>query len=211
MNPLSEEDKARQIQRVKNLIKAEYPNAKVDNMVIRFSKKRPMDIVLLGPKGGETKIVLDNGSGLQKSFLNLPSVKKALGPPAKQIITQTSVDIIKRQKELEKERADSLTQQKNLRSKSEEILGITQRVEKEKAEIDQLKENQGPDYEKEIKRKEQLLKNLKKDLKTKQKEREELQKNQKIKKKRKRRSTNFNQAFLKKKEKEMRLKKIFTA
>ena len=102
VNPLSEEDKARQIQRVKNLIKARYPNAKVEDMVIRISKKRPMDIVLLGPKGGETKIVLDNGSGLHKSFLNLSSVKKALGPPAEQIITQTSVDIIKRQKELEK-------------------------------------------------------------------------------------------------------------
>ena len=63
--------------------------------------------------------------------------------------------------------------------------------------------NQGSDYEEEIKRKEQLIKNLKRDLKTKLKERE-LKKNQKIKKTHKRRSTNFNQVFLKKKEKEMR-------
>ena len=58
INPLSEEDKAIQIERVKKLIKAGYPNAKFDGMVLAFSKKRPMDIVLLGPKGGETKVVL---------------------------------------------------------------------------------------------------------------------------------------------------------
>ena len=76
VNPSSEEDKAKQIQKVKNLIKARYPNAKVDSLVIAFSKKKPMDIVLLGPKGDETKIVLDDGSGLQKNFLNMTFVKK---------------------------------------------------------------------------------------------------------------------------------------
>ena len=82
------------------------------------------------------------------------------------------------EKEREKERVDSQIQQQNLRGKNEDIQGLTQRLEKEQAKIDQLKENQGTEYEEEIKRKEQLLKNLKKDLKTKQKEREELQKNQ---------------------------------
>ena len=33
----------------------------------------------MGPKGGDTKIVLDDGSGFQKSFLNMTYVKKALG------------------------------------------------------------------------------------------------------------------------------------
>ena len=115
INPLSEEDRKIQIQRVKRLIKAEYPNAKVDSLVIAFSKKKPMDIVILGPKGGETKVVLNDGSGLQKSFLNLTFVKKALGPLSREIITQTDVHINQRQKELEKERADSLTQQQNLK------------------------------------------------------------------------------------------------
>ena len=36
INPLSEEDRAKQIERVKKLIKANYPNAKVDSMVITF-------------------------------------------------------------------------------------------------------------------------------------------------------------------------------
>ena len=39
INPLSEEEREMQIQRVKSLIKAEYPNAKVDSLVIAFSKK----------------------------------------------------------------------------------------------------------------------------------------------------------------------------
>ena len=202
INPLTEEDREKQIQRVKSLIKAEYPNAKVDSLVIAFSKKKPMDIVVLGPKGGETKIVLNDGSGLQKSFLNQTFVKKALGPPGRQIITQADVHIRERQKELEKERAEPLTQQQNLRNKNEEILGLHQRIEKEEAIVGQLKENQGPGYEEEMERKEQLLKNLKKDLKTKQEERKDLQKKQKIKQKikekNKRRSTNFNPAFLKK-------------
>ena len=126
INPLSEEDRAIQIERVKNLIKARYPNAKFDKMVISFSKKkqRPMDIVILGPKGGETKVVLDDGSGLQSKFLNLTFVKKALGPPSEQIISQTSADIIKRQRELKQERTDSQISQQNLISKNEEIQNL---------------------------------------------------------------------------------------
>ena len=185
INPLSDEDRAKQIEIVKRLIKSEYPNAKLDSLVIAFSKKNPMDIVVLGPKGGETKIVLNDGSGLQKSFLNQTFVKKALGPQARQIITQVDVHIQNRQKELAQKRADSPTQQQNLKNKDEEILGLAQRIEKEQAKRDQLKENQGPGYKEEMERKEQLLKNLKKDLKTKQEERKDLQKKakKKIKKK----------------------------
>ena len=182
-NPLSEEDRAEQIERVKKLIKAQYPNANLKSLVIRFSTKKPMDIVVVGPKGGETKIVLNDGSGLQKSFLNQTFVKRALGPPGREIINQADAHIIKRQKELQKERDDLLTRQQNLKSKDEEIQEMAQRIEKEEAKIDQLKENQEPGYEEEMKRKEQLSKNLKKDLKTKQKEREELQKKLKNQKK----------------------------
>ena len=117
-----------------------------------------MDIVLLGPKGCETKVVLDDGSGLQSKFLNLTFVKKALGPPAEQIISQTDADMRKRQRELEKERSDFQFSQQNLRSKNDEIQNLDERLNKEQAKIDQLKENQGPDYEEEIKRKEQLRK-----------------------------------------------------
>ena len=137
-----------------------------------------MDIVLLGPRGGETKIVLDDGSGLQKSFLNITYVKRALGRPVGEIITETSADIRKRQKELQKERVTFENKQKNLMSKNEEIQDLNQRLNKEKAKIEQLKENQGPQFDAEVKRKE-LIKNLEKDLKLKKNEREELQKESK--------------------------------
>jgi len=51
------------------LIKAWYPNANVDELVITFFNKNPMDIVVVGPKGGEYKIALDDRSGLRKDFL----------------------------------------------------------------------------------------------------------------------------------------------
>ena len=99
-NPLSREGKEEQIRRVKRLIKKRFPNANVDGLVISYSTKNPMDIVVLGPKGGETKIVLADGSDLQKSFLNKAFVKSKLGPPARDIIQKTSADIRKKQKEL---------------------------------------------------------------------------------------------------------------
>ena len=40
-NPLSEEDKQEQIRLVKKLIKENFPNAKVDELVIGYSKKKP--------------------------------------------------------------------------------------------------------------------------------------------------------------------------
>ena len=80
------------------MIKARYPNANVDGLVIKYSSKKPMDIVVLGPRGGETKIVLNDGTALHKDFIDKTFIKKQLGPPAKDLIQKTSDDIIKRQK-----------------------------------------------------------------------------------------------------------------
>jgi len=77
-----------EIQIVKNLIKKRFPNAKVDKLVIRFSKN---NIVVVGPRGGETKIALDDGKGFRKEFLNRTFVKNALGAPAEQIIHEDRV------------------------------------------------------------------------------------------------------------------------
>ena len=101
-NPLSREDKEEQIRRVKRLIKKRFPSANVDGLVISYSTKNPMDIVVLGPQGGETKIVLADGSDLQKSFLNKAFVKSKLGPPARDIIQKTSADIKKTKKKIER-------------------------------------------------------------------------------------------------------------
>ena len=84
-NPLNSEEKQKEIQRVRDFIKTRYPNANFSKLVIRFSSKKPMDIVVLGKKGGETKIIKDNGSDFQKSFLNLAYVKSALSESFQEI------------------------------------------------------------------------------------------------------------------------------
>ena len=62
---LSEEDKQKEIIRVKQLIKKLYPHVKVDNMDIRFSKKKLNQIVFVGNRGGEYEVALKDGKGLQ--------------------------------------------------------------------------------------------------------------------------------------------------
>ena len=57
-----------------------------------------MDIVVLGKKGGETKIIKDNGSDFQKSFLNLTYVKNALGKSFEQIQKKANQEIVKDRK-----------------------------------------------------------------------------------------------------------------
>ena len=59
-----------------------------------------MDIVLLGPKGGETKIIKDNGSDFQQSFLNLTYVKRALGKSFEEIKEESDRQLIKEKTEL---------------------------------------------------------------------------------------------------------------
>ena len=99
-NPMSIEERGREIGRVREFIKKRYPNADFKNLVIGFSVKKPMDIVLLGPRGGETKIIKDNGSDFQKSFLNLTFAKRALGKSFQEIQEESNQQIIKEKKEL---------------------------------------------------------------------------------------------------------------
>ena len=172
-NPLSQEDKEEQIRRVKTLIKQRFPNAKVDGLVIDYSKKNPMDIVVYGPRGGETKIVLDDGSDLQKSFLKATFVKRILGPPAEDIKQKSSAHIVKKQEERKKLNGSQPSEQ--ILRNDKETRTLNERMNREQAIIAQLKDD--PESDKaEIKKKEQLVENLKEELKTKQKERVDLKK-----------------------------------
>jgi len=51
-----------------------------------------MDVVV-GPKGGETKIALDDGKGLRADFLNKTFVKNSLGARAEEIIVEDQASI----------------------------------------------------------------------------------------------------------------------
>ena len=59
-----------------------------------------MDIVVLSKKGSETKIIKDNGSDFQKSFLNLTYVKNALGESFEQIQQKANKEIVENRKKL---------------------------------------------------------------------------------------------------------------
>ena len=171
---LSDADKQKEIRKVKEFIKIRYPNAKLDNLIIRFSTRNLNQIVVVGPKGGETKILLDDGSGLLKTFLDRTFVKKVLGDPAETVIKNTSADIRKRQKELESERKKEEQAEKRLREQTQKIRDLNARLDKERAKISQMKDL--PEYDEEIKRKKQMTKNLENDLKIATQERKELEK-----------------------------------
>ena len=98
--PLSLAEKQIEIERVRDFIKKRFPNADLSKLVISFSSssKKPMDIVIMGPKGGETKIIKDNGSDFQKSFLNLTYVKRALGESFEQIQQKANRELIEERK-----------------------------------------------------------------------------------------------------------------
>ena len=78
-NILSLEDQEKEKQRTKDFVKKRYPNADFSELgPIRFSTKKLMDIVVLGPNGGETKILLDYGCGFHSDFLTKLLLKKLL-------------------------------------------------------------------------------------------------------------------------------------
>jgi len=138
-----------EIGNVKKYIKSLYPNAKIDELNFKFSKNRKF-IAVIGPKKGETKVVLENGKDLQQDFLNKAFVKKALGKPGLQVISETSDLIRKKQKELQESRNKIGDAQEKLREQNELVMTLNERLNREKANIDQLKDL--PEYVEEIKR-----------------------------------------------------------
>ena len=214
-NPLSEEDRAEQIERVKGFIKAQYPNANFDHLPIGFSTKNPMDIVALGPKGGETKIVLNDGSGLQKSFLNLTYVKRALGQQAEQIIEEdrnTAAQQRQRLEEAEKQLREAEKISSERKQEEEEIKVLKEKEEAVQAKIDAIQEVEGSNLESEseLRRLKQLKKNYQTDIKNKEKklaDREKKAKNEqkKIKEKVDQERKKFNKIEKRKKITEERL------
>ena len=97
-NPMTAEEKGREINKVYHFIKKRYPNAEIRKLPLGFSHKKPMDIVVLGPKGGETKVIKDNGGDFQKSFLNLGFVKDALHESFQEIQEKTKKQLIREKK-----------------------------------------------------------------------------------------------------------------
>ena len=121
-----------------------------------------MDIVVIGSKGGETKIVLDDGSGLQSRFLNMIWVQKVLGNRAEQIIAEdrnTAQEQRQRLAEAEKQlrEAEKLGAESKKRSTRD-----TRSGKRSQASIDAIQEQQGSNLqsEAELRRWKQLKKKI---------------------------------------------------
>ena len=159
-----------------SFIKRRYPQFNEKDLVIGFSRKNPLALVVKGLKGGETPIFLKDGSHFQRYFLNLTYVKNALGRPAESIIKQTSDDIRKQQKKVNEMRQEQKRYHERKEEKEKEVLDLQMRLRSEVEKQQQLQDDPAAD-KKVLKQKETLVKNLEKDLKTKQKENAQLKKN----------------------------------
>lgn len=113
--------------------------------------------MVVGLKGGDTKIALDDGSSLQQDFLNKTCIKKVLGNSAETIICKNSADIQKWQKELDESQKQELEAKQSLNEQNKLVMTLNELLNKENVKIEQLKD-QGPEYQEEIKRKKQLTK-----------------------------------------------------
>lgn len=95
-------------------IKSRYPNFQIGSLVIRYSKKILNTIVVVGPWGGEYKMLLDNSTDFTKDFFKPKFIKDALGDPAEKVIKKTSADLQKKQKVIETARKKEEEEKKDL-------------------------------------------------------------------------------------------------
>ena len=152
------------IKRSVEMIKAKFPRANFEIMKIRRGTGENLEtIVTIGSKGGEYKILKDDGSDFTKSFLD--SFKTKLGPRAEEIILQDR-DTIQEQRqrlteaENQERLANALAEEKE--KEEQEVEDIRQQVERTQARIDSLQEEHGSNLENEaeINRLKQLKKKL---------------------------------------------------
>ena len=167
------EEKQTFIEKTKEYIKGHFP--KVD-----FSKLGPISIgkrtatqgemVVLGPKGGETQIFKKDQSGFLKSFTD--RFTKPLGPAAEQFIAEDrNTSQQERQRQAKKITAEQ-------EKKKQDIETLKQKIEKVNSQIDNIHDEHGSNVEMEtkLKRLEQLKKNLETDHEKNKKELAVLQK-----------------------------------
>ena len=185
------------VDRALDFIKTKFPRVDFAKLgPIGFSKKGARaDIVLLGPKSGETKIFKKDGS-FQKSFIGRFS--KYLGPSAEEILAQdrnTAIEQRQRLEGAERQLRESEKIGEQIDEESQEIQNLSSLTERVDAQIAARQEEQGSNLENEIElnRLKQLKKNYEKDLEIKKKKLGALQKKQKTKIKLKQRSTEKGQ------------------
>ena len=146
------------------MIKAKFPRANFENITIRRGDgKNSEKVVAVGPKGGEYKILRDDGSDLTQSFFD--RFKTKLGPRAEEIILEDR-DTIQEQRqrlaeaENQERLANSLAAEKE--KEEQEIEELRRQAERTQARIDAIQEEHSSNLESEteINRLKQLKKKL---------------------------------------------------
>ena len=148
-----QDDKPAMLERAKELIKNKFPKVDFAKLgPIGFGKKSSNvgRIVSFSSKGGETKILIDDGTGLLKSFTE--KFKTSLGPEAKSLIAQDNEEIRETRQSL-REAESQLKQVEKLSSETEkaahEMEDLRTRLDQTQARIDPLHDEQGSTLESE--------------------------------------------------------------
>ena len=172
---ISPEEKQSIFDRSIDFIKRKFPKVDLKKLgPIGFSKKGTQsEIVSLGPKGGETKIFKQDGSGLLKSFTD--KFSKSLGPSAEQIIAEDRDTIQEQSQRLaEAEKQERVAEKIAAEREKElqEMENLKQQTERTQARIDAIQEEHGSNLESEaeLRRLKLLKKNYQTEYENKKKE-----------------------------------------
>ena len=184
LNHFDADEKEKRLDKLKRFIKDKFPKVDFEKLgPIGFGKKaeNQFSFVKFGARGGETRVLKADQSGLLKSFIN--SNREALGPSAEELaaaktqavrdVRQELVDEERQLKEKEKQTAIELKAAENVRN-------LTKRLEQTRAKREGLEEEHGSalEHQNEIDRLKQLERNLKADLDNERTELKQLQKRQ---------------------------------
>ena len=138
---VDEEEKEKQLEKVKKFIKDKFPKVDFGKLgPIGFGKKieNQFKFVKFGGKGGESRIIKADNSGLLKTFVD--SNREALGPSAENIIAEDNTALQDTQRRLDE--AQQLEARLNAQAqKQEQETQERQRLETQLEQINQRIEN----------------------------------------------------------------------
>ena len=178
------EEKERQLERVKKFIKDKFPKVDFGKLgPIGFGKRMEnrLNFVKFGERGGESRIIKADNSGLLKTFVD--SNREALGKSAEELAaekTQEERDLRLRLLEEERQLKDKEQQTVLEQKAAENVRNLTRRIEQTQARREELETEHGSTLEQqnEIDRLKQLERNLKTDLQNERVELKQLHKRQ---------------------------------
>ena len=181
---VDEDEKERRLEQVKRFLKDKFPKVDFQNLGPLGLGKRAenrFSFVKFGTRGGESRIIKADNSGLLKSFVD--SNREALGQSAEELTAKKNQDEkALRQRLTEEERQlKEREKQTTLEQKAaENVQNLTRRLEQTRARREGLEEEHGSTREQqnEIDRLKQLERNLKVDLENEKVKLKQLQKRQ---------------------------------